>query len=126
LYADDLAHRHASEHVNSLAVLAGATGAEAGLLRALDTGGVARTTVYFSHYLFEALARTGRVTILGIRPTAPGLTEMTVTPQLADLTWAEATLPTPLHIRATPTVTLDVPPGVRVSACGRTEPEGAP
>ncbi len=161
MYVDDPAHRHASEHVNSLAVLAGAANGGAGLLRALDTDGVSRATVYFSHYLFEALGRIGRVdllrdrlgrwtglrdqglrtvveqpeptrsdchawgahpifhlfaTILGVRPAAPGMAEVTVTPQLGGLAWAEGTVRTPhgpLRVRADQAgTTVDLPPGI--------------
>ena len=58
LFADDLAHRHFSEHAQCLALLGGradkekATRAADGLVRAPD---LARCTIYFSHYLFETL-----------------------------------------------------------------------
>ena len=57
LYADDLAQRHFSEHAQSLAVLSGHLPPQRieplriGLTRAED---LARTTIYFMHYLFEA------------------------------------------------------------------------
>lgn len=64
LYADDLEHAHWSEHAQALALLAGAThGAEA-MRRVLTEDGLARTTVYFDHYLFAALGRLGRTDVL--------------------------------------------------------------
>ncbi len=57
LYADNLAHQSFSEHAQCLAALSGLLGATSlrrlrhGLLSAPD---LARTTVYFTHYLFEA------------------------------------------------------------------------
>lgn len=64
LYADDPAHEHWSEHAQCLAVLAGAEHGTAALERVLDTAAtppdLARTSVYFDHYLFEALGRIGR------------------------------------------------------------------
>jgi hypothetical protein len=162
MYLDDPAHQHASEHVNSLAVLTGAANSESGLLRVLETDDVSRATVYFSHYLFEALGRIGRVdllrdrlglwtglraqglrtvieqpeptrsdchawgahpifhlfaTILGVRPAAPGMAEIAVSPQLGGLDWAEGTMHTPhgpLHIRVDGTgSTVDLPEGIR-------------
>ncbi|HEX3812028.1 MAG TPA: hypothetical protein VHX59_04225 [Mycobacteriales bacterium] len=64
MYADDPAHEHWSEHTNSLALLSGATHGPAALLQALDTENASRATVYFSHYLFEALGQIGRVDVL--------------------------------------------------------------
>jgi hypothetical protein len=162
MYADDPAHEHWSEHANSLALLAGAKNGEAGLLRALETPGLSQATVYFSHYLFEALGQIGRVdvlrdrlslwsalreqglrtvveqpeptrsdchawgahpifhlfaTVLGVRPTAPGMAEITVSPQLAGLDWAEGTLRTPhgpLRVRVDQSgTTVDLPAGIR-------------
>lgn len=161
MYADDPAHQHFSEHANSLAILVGAPNGEAGLLRALETDGVSQATVYFSHYLFEALGRIGRVdvvrerlslwsglraqglrtvveqpeptrsdchawgahpifhffaTILGVRPAAPGMAEITVRPQLGGLDWAEGTMCTPhgpLRVRADSSGTkVDLPKGI--------------
>jgi hypothetical protein len=151
LYADDVKHAHWSEHAQCLALLAGAKHAEAAVRKIADTQedkGIARTTVYFDHYLFEALGRVGRTdvllkrlglwfglldnglrtviempeptrsdchawgahpiyhffaTLLGIRPTAPGMAKVTVRPNLGGLEWAEGTLRTPhgpLHVRA--------------------------
>ncbi|MGC9397233.1 MAG: alpha-L-rhamnosidase C-terminal domain-containing protein [Anaerolineae bacterium] len=64
LFADDLAHEHFSEHAQCLALLSGlvdvvkrARVAE-GLLAADD---LTRTTIYFSHYLFETYRMLGRV-----------------------------------------------------------------
>lgn len=67
LWSDDDAHAHYSEHVNSLAILSGlvdpgrARRVAESLLTSLD---LARATVYYSHYLFEALTRAGRVDAL--------------------------------------------------------------
>jgi alpha-L-rhamnosidase len=140
LYADDLDHAHWSEHAQALALLAGAAhGAEA-MQRALTEDGLARTTVYFDHYLFEALGQIGRTdvllsrmglwfglvesglrtvieepeptrsdchawgahpiyhlyaTLLGVRPTSPGMATVSVVPQLGGLTHADGTLCTP-------------------------------
>ncbi|MFF0342815.1 alpha-L-rhamnosidase C-terminal domain-containing protein [Kribbella sp. NPDC004875] len=142
LYADDLAHTAFSEHAQALAVLAGAKYGETAMRTMLKEPpeGLARTTVYFDHYLFEALQSIGRTdvlldrlglwyglldrglhtviehpeptrsdchawgahplyhyvaTLLGVRPTAPGMTAVTVTPQLGGLEWAEGSVPTP-------------------------------
>ena len=63
LLADDEPHTAFSEHAQCLALLAGALRGERrrrawrGLLEA---PGLARSTVYFSHYLFEAFLRFGR------------------------------------------------------------------
>ena len=67
MLADDLEHKHFSEHGQCLALLSGlvppthAPQIAAGLLGAPD---LARATIYFSHYLFEAyylLSRTDRM-----------------------------------------------------------------
>ncbi|MFG1909379.1 alpha-L-rhamnosidase C-terminal domain-containing protein [Kribbella sp. NPDC048928] len=174
LYADNLEHTAFSEHSQSLAVLAGAKYGETALRTTLQTllapieelasieelapveglapiegrAGLARTTVYFDHYLFEALQRIGRsdvllerlglwyglldrglrtviehpeptrsdchawgahplyhyvATLLGVRPTEPGMSAVTVTPQLGGLEWAQGSVPTPygpLQVRA--------------------------
>ncbi len=63
LFADDLAHSRWSEHAQTLAILSGLMGEDeerrtfANLIAASD---IARATVYFSHYLFEAYFRHGR------------------------------------------------------------------
>ncbi|WP_152362030.1 family 78 glycoside hydrolase catalytic domain [Microlunatus speluncae] len=140
LYADDPEHQHWSEHAQSLAVLAGAEHGPAALERTLITDGLDRTTVYFDHYLFEALGRIGRTdvihdrlglwfglldqglrtvieqpeptrsdchawgahpifhlyaTLLGVRPTSPGMSTVSITPRLGRLTRADGTLQTP-------------------------------
>ncbi|WP_238155173.1 alpha-L-rhamnosidase C-terminal domain-containing protein [Kribbella soli] len=150
LYADDLGHTAFSEHAQSLALLAGAKYGETAVQTMLQEPpeALARTTVYFDHYLFEALHRIGRTdvlldrlglwfslldrglrtviehpeptrsdchawgahplyhyvsTLLGVRPTAPGMTAVTVAPQLGGLEWAQASVPTPhgpLEVRA--------------------------
>lgn len=63
LFADDPAHEHYSEHAQCLAILSGLLDpdhrdrAAHGLLHAPD---LARTTIYFTHYLFEAFYTLGR------------------------------------------------------------------
>jgi hypothetical protein len=67
LYADDLAHAHFSEHAQCLALLSGHMRAErrAAVERGLlGDPGLTRTTIYFSHYLFEAYRELGRVDAL--------------------------------------------------------------
>jgi alpha-L-rhamnosidase len=140
LYADDLDHAHWSEHAQALAVLAGSAHGADAMRRALTGNGLARTTVYFDHYLFEALGRLGRTdvllsrmglwfglvesglrtvieepeptrsdchawgahpiyhlyaTLLGVRPTSPGMRTVSVVPQLGGLERADGTLCTP-------------------------------
>ena len=64
LFADDLSGAHWSEHAQCLAVLTGLLSeerraqVERGLFEAPD---LARTTIYFSHYLFEACRVLGRM-----------------------------------------------------------------
>jgi alpha-L-rhamnosidase len=64
MFADDLAHKHYSEHAQSLALLGDlvegerAARVERALLSAED---LARTTIYFTHYLFETYAKIGRI-----------------------------------------------------------------
>jgi hypothetical protein len=63
LFADDLEHRHFSEHAQCLAILGGelppsqAEKAGAALLR---DPALTRTTIYFMHYLFEAYRLLGQ------------------------------------------------------------------
>ena len=63
LFADDLAHSKWSEHAQSLAMITGLMREDEekrafdGLISSPD---LARATVYFSHYLFEAYFRHGR------------------------------------------------------------------
>ncbi|MBA3946087.1 MAG: alpha-L-rhamnosidase [Herpetosiphonaceae bacterium] len=67
LFADDLQRQHFSEHSQCLALLSGVLDAPhaqrvaAGLLRATD---LARTTIYFSHYLLEAYTALGHIDAL--------------------------------------------------------------
>lgn len=62
MLADDLGHLHFSEHSQVLAILEGSMNADKshrlaeGLLSAKD---LAQTTIYFTHYLFEAYYRLG-------------------------------------------------------------------
>ena len=70
LYADDLEHQHWSEHAQCLAITSELLPRERvehvgqNLLEAPD---LARTTIYFSHYLFEAYRELGRVDALSER-----------------------------------------------------------
>lgn len=169
LYADDVAKTRFSEHAQCLAVLAGAEHGEAAL-RTVITGPdrpvpVARTTVYFDHYLFEALQRIGRTdvildrlglwfdlldrglttvveqpeptrsdchawgahprfhlvaSLLGVRPTSPGMRTVSVVPRLGGLDWAEGTVTSPqgpIRVRATAAgeLQVEVPDGVIVA-----------
>lgn len=63
LFADDLAHKHFSEHAQCLALLSGMVSDEqrerigAGLL---SDPNLTRATIYFTHYLFEAYRLLGR------------------------------------------------------------------
>ncbi|MBE3070450.1 MAG: alpha-L-rhamnosidase, partial [Planctomycetes bacterium] len=67
LLADDLAKQHFSEHVQCLALLSGrlderkAARVARGLFEAPD---LARTTIYFTHYLFETCCLLGRMDVL--------------------------------------------------------------
>lgn len=67
LFADDLAHQHFSEHTQCMALLSGLLRPEraaqvgAGLL---SEPGLARATIYFSHYLFESYRLLGRADAL--------------------------------------------------------------
>lgn len=62
LFADDLAHAQWSEHAQCLALLSGQFPVDEALCfeRLLTAPDLARTTVYFSFYLLETLARFGR------------------------------------------------------------------
>ncbi|MER7243399.1 alpha-L-rhamnosidase C-terminal domain-containing protein [Kribbella sp. NPDC000426] len=166
LYADDLEHTSFSEHAQSLALLAGAKYGETAVRTILeDPADVARTTVYFDHYLFEALHRIGRTdvlldrlelwyglldqglrtviehpeptrsdchawgahplyhyvaTLLGVRPTSPGMTTVAVAPQLGGLDWASGSVPTPhgpltVHARSGEPTEVTAPPGITVT-----------
>ncbi|HZG68074.1 MAG TPA: alpha-L-rhamnosidase C-terminal domain-containing protein, partial [Herpetosiphonaceae bacterium] len=63
LFADDLGHGHFSEHSQCLAILSGLLDDERS--RSVADGllwdqGLVRTTIYFTHYLFETYAALGR------------------------------------------------------------------
>lgn len=165
LYANDLEQTQFSEHAQCLALLGDAVPSDRhervfhGLLnQELD-----RTTIYFSHYLFETYRLLGRpdlildrmplwfdhvanglkttiespeptrsdchawgahplyhyfATFLGIRPTAPGFTEVEITPQLGPLRFASGTMPTPhgdIVVRAEGgDLTVHLPVGVKL------------
>ena len=67
LFADDLGKTQFSEHCQCLALLAdGVQGERRGRLAKgfLEATDLARTTIYFSHYLFEAYRMLGRVDCL--------------------------------------------------------------
>ena len=63
LYSDDLEHLHYSQHTQLLAMLSGLLSEEAagGLYRRMQSAGkgLAQCTIYFSHYLFEAMQKFG-------------------------------------------------------------------
>ena len=64
LYAEDVSHEHYSEHSQCLAILSGVLDAKR--QRALGetlikATGLVRTTIYFTHYLFETFCQVGRV-----------------------------------------------------------------
>ena len=67
LYADDVDHQHFSEHTQCMAVLSGLVDAARcarladGLLHAPD---LSRTTIYFTHYLFETYRELGLIDAL--------------------------------------------------------------
>ncbi|MHB9033005.1 MAG: alpha-L-rhamnosidase-related protein [Anaerolineae bacterium] len=63
LLADDPAHNTFSEHVQALAILTGTLDAarQASMVHNLLTAEMSRCTVYFSHYLLEALAQVGQM-----------------------------------------------------------------
>lgn len=64
LYADDLAHRHFSEHAQCLALLSGAlpkSQARSLAQKLFHDSALERTTIYFAHYLFECAGLAGRI-----------------------------------------------------------------
>jgi alpha-L-rhamnosidase len=64
LFADDVGRRHFSEHTQALAVLSGAID-DAAMRRIADAlvrpDGLVRARMFFSHWVFEALVRLGRI-----------------------------------------------------------------
>ncbi len=64
LYADDPSAEKWSEHAQCLALLAGARHGKSAVAKTLETEGLAQTTVYFDHYLFEAMGRIGRTDVI--------------------------------------------------------------
>jgi hypothetical protein len=63
MLADDLAHKEFSEHAQCLAILSGVLSSEQEqkcLSAMLEANDLKRCSIYFSFYLFEALARHGR------------------------------------------------------------------
>lgn len=67
LFADDLEHQHFSEHTQCLAILSGCLDPQR-QRRTFETltqpHQLAQTTIYFSHYLFEALRQGGRADLI--------------------------------------------------------------
>lgn len=64
LFADDGKHEHHSEHAQCLAFLSGAVNAherEAFADALISPNQLARTTIYFTHYLFETFRELGRI-----------------------------------------------------------------
>ncbi|MGD0003355.1 MAG: alpha-L-rhamnosidase C-terminal domain-containing protein [Anaerolineaceae bacterium] len=64
LFADDLAKAHFTEHTQCLAILSGLLGQEhlkKVTSSLLQEGGMEKTTVYFTYYLFEAYQKTGSI-----------------------------------------------------------------
>ena len=64
LYADDLEHQNWSEHAQCLAILSGLMPndhRERAAKGLLETPDLARTTIYFSHYLLETLRELGQM-----------------------------------------------------------------
>ncbi|MEK6796895.1 MAG: alpha-L-rhamnosidase [Spirochaetota bacterium] len=67
LFTDDLEHKNFSEHAQCLAVLSGAVkGAAARSLmkRMCSHSTISKATIYFSHYLFEALGAVGMTDVV--------------------------------------------------------------
>ncbi len=67
LFADDLTHEHFSEHTQCLAILSGCvdTLRQERIAHVLtQPNDLAQTTIYFSHYLFEALRVLGRTDLI--------------------------------------------------------------
>jgi alpha-L-rhamnosidase len=64
LYADDLGRSHFSEHAQALAILSGTLNREREVMLASNlesnTGRMAPASIYFGHYVLEALAATNR------------------------------------------------------------------
>ncbi len=63
MFADDLAHSSFSEHAQCLSILGGTADAEQRLdviLGLLNANDLHRTTIYFTHYLFETFAAIDR------------------------------------------------------------------
>lgn len=67
LYSDDLNHSHWSEHAQCLAILSGLT--PEACIKPLENGLInsktlVKTSIYFTHYLFEAYRKIGRMDAL--------------------------------------------------------------
>jgi hypothetical protein len=60
LWADDTSHASFSQHAQVLAILSGLRAPDPARWADAAKGGIAAATVYFQHYLFEALGRVGR------------------------------------------------------------------
>ncbi len=60
LWANDTAHETFSQHAQALAVVAGLRVPDPMMWADATANGIAVATIYFQHYLFEALGRAGR------------------------------------------------------------------
>lgn len=64
LWADDDAHRSFSQHAQALAVIAGLRVPNPNKWADATANGLAAATIYFQHYLFEALGKAGRADLV--------------------------------------------------------------
>jgi hypothetical protein len=64
LWADDENHATFSQHAQILAILGGLRAPATDRWIEAKSAGIAEATIYFQHYLFEALGRTGRGDII--------------------------------------------------------------
>ncbi|QYM79363.1 hypothetical protein K0B96_01725 [Horticoccus luteus] len=64
VWADDESHESFSQHAQALAVIAGLRVPEVGRWADATANGLAAATIYFQHYLFEALGRAGRADLI--------------------------------------------------------------
>ena len=64
LWADDVAHKSFSQHAQALAVIAGLRVPDPTKWADAAANGLAAATIYFQHYLFEALGKAGRADLV--------------------------------------------------------------
>jgi hypothetical protein len=64
LWADDDSHGAFSQHAQALAVIGGLRAPDAARWADAKANGLAAATIYFQHYLFEALGRVGRADLV--------------------------------------------------------------